>query len=84
VQELRQQEDCDERNYLALSVAEIRLIHQHWVGNGGRVEEGERGVNVGVIPMIVQKYGGDVERDQDENSWKRMTNNIEVRESGTN
>jgi hypothetical protein len=58
VQELRQQEDCDERNYWAPSVAEIRLIHQHWVGNGGRVVEDERGAHVGVIPRIVREYGG--------------------------
>jgi hypothetical protein len=39
---------------------------------------------VDAAPRIVQKYGGDVERDQDGDSWKHLTNNMEVRESGTN
>jgi hypothetical protein len=77
MQELRQQEDCDERNYWAPSVAEIRLVHQHRVGNGGRVGEGERRALVGVIPRIVREYGGG------DGGW-RVANNIDVREGKTN
>jgi hypothetical protein len=76
-QELQQLEDCDGRDYWALSVAGIRLVHQRWFGNGGRLGEGERGAHVGVIPRILQEYGGG-------DGWLRMTSSIEVRERGTN
>jgi hypothetical protein len=67
VQELGRQEDCDERRYqVPVDVAVVQLVHRRWIGNDGRVEEGERGGHVDAIPRIVLKGGGgDVERNQD-------------------
>jgi len=67
VQERRQQEDYDKRRYqVPVDVAEVRLVPQCGVGNGGRVREGQGEAHVDVIPRTVQKHcGGDAERDQD-------------------